>query len=95
MIPACRGQADISVGHILGSVLFFLLFNVGLIALVRPLQVDRSVLGFYWPAMMLALFLVSTFLWRGRIGRLEGAILLWLYGLYVVSALAGRYRLMP
>lgn len=86
--PARRGHPSVSIGSILGTVLFSLLFNIGLIALVRPVPVGPAVLRFYWPALMLALLLVSGFLWRGRIGRGEGVLLLALYGVYVAAALA-------
>jgi cation:H+ antiporter len=89
LAPARSGHAEISVGNILGTVLFFVLFNAGLIALIHPLTVDSSVLRFYWPAMMLALFLVTVFLWRGRIARTEGLVLLTLYCVYVGLAIAG------
>ena len=86
--PARRGHAEISVGNILGTVLFFVLFNVGLIAMIEPLVIEPSILRFYWPAMMLALGLVMLFLWRGRIARWEGVALLGLYALYVGLAIS-------
>jgi cation:H+ antiporter len=88
LVPARRGHAEISIGNILGTVAFFVLFNVGLIALIQPLVVEPSVLRFYWPAMMAALGLVILFLWRGRIARIEGVVLLVLYAVYVVLAIA-------
>lgn len=87
LAPARHGHAEISVGNILGTVVFFVLFNVGLIALIQPLVVEPSVLRFYWPAMMLALVLVAAFLWRGRVGRAEGAVLLLLYLLFAGLAI--------
>jgi cation:H+ antiporter len=85
--PARRGHPEVSIGSILGTVLFSLLFNIGIIALVRPVPVGPDVLRFYWPTLMLALLLVSGFLWRGVVGRREGMVLLALYGVYVVAAL--------
>ena len=88
LAPARQGHTEISVGNILGTVLFFVLFNAGLIAMAYPLAVEPAVLQFYWPAMMLALALVTVFLWRGRIARTEGAALLALYFIYVGIAIA-------
>ena len=90
--PARHGHPEVSIGSVLGTVLFSLVFNVGLIALVRPVPVDPDVLRFHWPTLMLALLLVSVLLWRGRIGRREGVLLLGLYGLYVAAALSGAAR---
>lgn len=89
LAPARQGHAEISVGNILGTVLFFVLFNAGLIAMIHPLAVEPAVLRFYWPAMMLALALIIVFLWRGRIARLEGGVLLALYFIYVGIAISG------
>jgi cation:H+ antiporter len=93
LAPARHGHAEISVGNILGTVVFFVLFNVGLIAMIHPLAIDSAVLGFYWPTMMLALGFVIVFLWRGRIERPEGILLLVLYLVYVGLAVAtGQWR---
>lgn len=84
--PSRRGHGEVSVGNILGTVMFFTLFNLGTIAVVQPLTIDRSALTFYWPAMYGALVLVSLFLWRGRVSRAAGALLLIAYAAYVLVA---------
>ena len=88
LAPARQGHAEISVGNILGTVVFFVLFNVGLIAMIRPLAIEPAILRFYWPAMMLALALIIIFLWRGGIARPQGVGLLALYATYVGLAIA-------
>lgn len=95
VVPARRGHPEISVGSILGTVLFFLLFNVGIIAVVRPIVVETEVLAFHWPAMMLSLIVVSALLWRGGVGRAAGTLLVAGYLIYVAAAVAGGYRLLP
>lgn len=93
VIPAKRGHAEISVGNIVGTVMFFVLFNAGVIALIHPVALDASVLSFYWPALMLVLGLMSVLLWRRRIGRGAGMLLLVTYAAYVGHALWGGYTL--
>lgn len=94
LAPARRGHADVAIGNLLGTVLFFVLFNAGVIALVHPLAVEAAVLSFYWPALMVALLMNSLLLWRGRVGRTAGALLLACYALYVGLALrAGMQHL--
>jgi len=85
-VPAYRGHPEISIGNILGTVLFFVLFNIGIIAMIAPLAVDDIVLTFYWPFLMGTLAVVSVFLLRKSIGRPEGAILLAIYPLYLALA---------
>lgn len=84
LIPAYRGYPEIAVGNLLGTILFFVTFNVGVIALVRPLRIEAEVTLFYWPFLMAVLALVSIFLMRRRIGRWEGGTLLAGYAIYLM-----------
>jgi cation:H+ antiporter len=86
-LPAARqGRPDISFGNVLGSVLAIFLCNAGIIALVRPLQVDRSVLTFYLPVAFITTAVVSGFMLTKGIPRWAGGVLLLLYGLFVTGA---------
>jgi len=84
VVPAYKGSPEISMGNILGTVLFFVLFNAGLIALISPLRIESSVIAFHFPAMMLVLAVTSIFMLRGRIARIEGTSLMALYGIYLI-----------
>lgn len=94
LVPARRGHAEISIGNILGTVMFFVLYNARLIAMIHPLVLDVSVLNFYWPALMVVLAVTSGFLRRGRIGQVAGGVLLVGYAAYIALAIWGGYRLM-
>jgi cation:H+ antiporter len=83
---ARRGHSEVSVGNILGTVMFFTLFNLGIIALVQPLPMERSTMTFYWPAMYVALAIVVALLWRGKVSRLAGVTLLVAFAGYVAAA---------
>lgn len=74
-IPARAGYSDVSAGNAVGTVLYFLLFNLGLIALLTPVAVPERVRVLDWPFLVLAATLAALFLRRGRVGRAEGAIL--------------------
>ena len=77
VIPAQRGHAEISLGNILGTIIFFLLFNLGIMSLVRPIPVDDVVLSVHWPFTMGALTFTTLILWRRRQrgeGRGPGAL---------------------
>lgn len=86
---ARRGHSEVSVGNILGTVMFFTLFNLGIIALVQPLPMERSTMTFYWPAMYVALAIVVALLWRGKVSRLAGVTLLVAFAGYVAAAPRG------
>jgi Ca2+/Na+ antiporter len=60
-------RPDISFGNVLGSILAFFLCNAGVIALVRPVPVDRAVLTFYLPVAVITTAVVSgLMLTKGR-----------------------------
>ncbi|MDZ7772343.1 MAG: sodium:calcium antiporter [Balneolaceae bacterium] len=83
---ALKGRPDISVGNVLGSVLAFFLFNAGAIALVRPLPVSTEILAFYWPFCVAAVLIVTFCMWRRRVSRPAGALLLALYACFFAGA---------
>ncbi len=86
-LPAARqGRPDISFGNVLGSILAFFLCNAGVIALVRPVLVDRAVLTFYLPLAVLTTVLVSAFMLTKRVPRWAGGVLVLCYAMFIVGA---------
>src|SRR5215213_7335969 len=77
--PVREGKPEIGIGNVIGSMLFFMTANAGVIALVHPLTLSRSVFEIQWPLFLLALALVLLFLLWGRIGRFEGMLMLLVY----------------
>jgi cation:H+ antiporter len=82
-VPTREGHPEVSAGNLVGTLLYFLLFNLGLIALVAPVAVDPSIQTLDWPFLVAATWLATLFLARGQVGRPEGATLLAAYALYV------------
>ena len=83
-LPAARqGRPDISFGNVLGSMLAFFFCNAGIIALVRPVPVDRAVLTFYLPVAVITMAVVSGLMLTKRIPRWAGGVLILLYVLFV------------
>ena len=79
-----RRQADISVGNVLGSNVFNILFVMGLCAQIKPLPVRPESLQFDLPDMLGSVVLVGVLVMRGqRLGRVGGALLLIGYGTYL------------
>lgn len=83
--PARQGRPEIAVGNVVGSTLFYVTANAGLIALVSPVDTGGAVLTVQWPFFALALVLVVAMFYRGRVGRLSGAALLVLYVGYWIA----------
>lgn len=84
-VPAKEGRPDVSAGNLVGTLLYFVLFNLGLIALLTPVRVDPLVREFDWPFLIAVTWLATLFLWRGRVGRGAGVILLAAYGTYILA----------
>ncbi|WP_299332809.1 sodium:calcium antiporter [Haloplanus sp.] len=80
--PVRRGRPEIGVGNVVGSMLFFVSANVGLIAMVRPLDTTGTVLTVHWPFFFLALGVVTVAFLRGKVGRPTGVVLLGAYVAY-------------
>jgi cation:H+ antiporter len=84
-VPTRAGHPEMSAGNLVGTLLYFALFNLGLIALLTPVYVDARVRSLDWPVLVGTTWLATAFLSRGRVGRAEGCVLLAAYGLYVVA----------
>ncbi|MDR5682560.1 MAG: calcium/sodium antiporter [Armatimonadota bacterium] len=72
---ALTGKAGLSVGNIVGSNIFNILFILGLSALITPLRVDQQLVWLDVPVMIgvsVVLFVMGL---DGVVGRWEGAVL--------------------
>ncbi|MEO8291039.1 MAG: hypothetical protein ABI649_08625 [Gaiellaceae bacterium] len=86
-LPARRGRPDVALGNVLGTIVHFVCLNAGVIALVRPLDLDGVTRALHLPvaagsSLVLALLLGV----RGGLGRVEGAFLVAAYCAYVATA---------
>jgi len=72
---AITGQADVALGNVVGSNIFNILFILGLAALIRPLVVAQQLVRLDVPLLIGASVLVLGMGLDGRIGRLDGAVL--------------------
>lgn len=83
-IPSKRGRHDVSAGNLIGTLFYFVFFNLGFIALLTPVRVDPLVVRLDWPVLMLVTWITTVCLWRGHVGRVAGALLLLAYVIYVI-----------
>lgn len=85
VVSALRREADISIGNILGSNLLNVLFVVGLVSVIRPLDVETEALQLHFPVMIAFSLLLLPFAWsRNTISRWEGGVMLAGFAGYVV-----------
>ncbi len=88
VVPARRGRGDVALGNVFGTIAHFAAFNAGVIALVRPLELDGVSRGLHLPVAAASTLVVVALVGARRgLGRLDGAALLVLYVAYVVAAI--------
>jgi cation:H+ antiporter len=89
-LPARRGRPDVALANVLGTVVHFIAFNAGVIALVQPLPIDAATRHLHLPAAVIATAALCALLAiRNGLGRLEGGVLLALYATYLALAVGG------
>lgn len=75
---------SISVGNIVGSNIFNILFVLGIVALIRPIKVSSSILGFEFPVLVSFSFLLLVVMRTGyEITRKEGVIMFFGYIIFL------------
>ncbi len=76
MVGVFRQEADLSVGNVLGSNILNVLFVVGIIAIIQPMDVHSTSLNLHFPVMMGFGVLILPLAWtRHCIDRWEGGLL--------------------
>ena len=88
LVAAYRGKADLAIGNVVGSNLLNQLVILGVCGVFsgEGLLVDPVVISRDLPVMVLTTLALLPILWtRGVMTRLEGGILVGLYGLYLVE----------
>ncbi len=83
-IGALRGHSELSIGNVLGSNIFNILFVLGVCPMIRPLTFDTSLLRLELPVMLaFSIALVPMILHRHAIGRGKGVLLLAGYAVFI------------
>ncbi len=84
VVAAYRGEADISVGNVLGSNVFNLLMVMSIVALIHPLPVQGQSLWGDLPVMVAFAIGLAPIMFRGFvITRWEGGLLLGCYAVFL------------
>lgn len=73
---ALDGAGGIAVGNVVGSNVANIGLILGVSALIRPVVVDRKLIGLDLPLMLVVTVVAVGLLFDGLLGRLEGAALL-------------------
>jgi len=91
VMSSIEGQPDISLGNVVGSNIFNILFILGLTASIRPLIVLKQLIRLDVPIMIGVSVLMLVCALNGRIGKMEGLLFFFgLAGYTVFLAFLGR-----
>lgn len=72
---AFKDQADIALGNVIGSNICNILLILGLCALILPLAVNKQLIKFDIPVMIIVSLVAYVLAIDGRVSRLDGALL--------------------
>ncbi len=80
---ALKGEGELAVGDIIGADILNILWIVGVASLVKPIEVERDIINFSFPFMILIVVVMLGSMRIGcRLGKFKGIILIALYLLY-------------
>ena len=84
LVSAWKGETDLSIGNVIGSNIFNILFVLGLCPMIHPIAVDGAILRFEFPVMILfSVALIPLVLPTYSLSRIKGLILLGGYVVFV------------
>lgn len=79
-VAAFRKETDISIGNIVGSNIFNILFILGITGTIQPVAVNPEALKLHMPVMIFISLALVVFMKKGSaISRLKGAALMLMY----------------
>ena len=84
---AIKGNADIAVGNIVGSNIFNILFVIGLSAVIIPVPFATAFIPDAIIAIVAVLFIFAVSVWKRKLPRWSGAVMLAGYAAYLVYLL--------
>ena len=88
IVAAFKREADISIGNLVGSNIFNICSVLGLTSIIKPIKVAENVI--HWDMLWMigiAIILLSMMLFRQKMNRISGALLLIIYCVYVGSVI--------
>jgi len=78
-IASIDGQTDITIGNVVGSNIFNVVFILGLSALVRPLRIGGNTIRLEYPVMALVTLMCLAIIQDGSVNRMDAVLLLSVY----------------
>lgn len=84
LVSAIRGEAEFSIGNVIGSNIYNVLAVIGLLAVVNPITVGSSVQTFHFPILIgFTVGVIALMASNNRVSRLNGVVLITGYLVFV------------
>lgn len=81
-----KNKAEVTIGEVYASNIFTQFIVLGICALIRPIDISRSVIDFAMPFLILASVTIQIFITSGRrLNRAEAAILMIMYMVFAAT----------
>src|SRR3972149_2621020 len=84
---AANGQGDLTLGNVLGSNIFNILFILGITAILAPIMIVEQLIRKDAPIMLGVSLLALGLAFDGNLGFADGMVLLFFVAVYIVFAL--------
>lgn len=91
-LASARGQSGVALGNVIGSNIFNIGGILGLASLLYPLRVQMRLLARETPLMVLASVALPLLALDGRVGRIDGALLLGAFAAFLVYVVRSARR---
>ena len=84
-VAAAKGESDISVGNVVGSNLFNICLVMGVVGLLNPMTIEKSLLYFQFPFMVfISVLLGGIALIKQKITKASGLAFIALFVAYII-----------
>ena len=84
-----KGFDELAVSQSIGSNIFTIFVTVGILALMKPIHLTQNFASITVPALIIITVVSFLFLLRGKLGRIEGMILIFLYLIAIIAEIFG------
>lgn len=86
VVASVKGETDLAVGNLIGSNIFNILSILGITSMITKIEVSQEIINYDLIAMIIiTLLILPLMLYKRRMGKLSGAILLLIYVYYTYS----------
>jgi len=85
IVAALKQNTDLAIGNLMGSNIFNVLSILGITSIVQDIHVSDGIQGDMIWMLGITLVVLPMMIYKRRLGRIQGGVLLLIYGYYIYS----------